>query len=52
MVTTISALRYLLTALWLEVLIHIHAQVKAPKKLDEKQKALLQAYAELEPGII
>ena len=25
-------------------------QVKAPKKLDEKQRALLQAYAELEPG--
>ena len=29
----------------------MHAfQVKAPKKLDEKQRALLQAYAELEPG--
>ena len=25
-------------------------QVKAPKKLDEKQRALMQAYAELEPG--
>ena len=25
-------------------------QVRAPKKLDEKQRALMQAYAELEPG--
>ena len=25
-------------------------QVSAPKKLDEKQRALMQAYAELEPG--
>ena len=30
----------------------LHAvQVRAPKKLDEKQRALMQAYAELEPGI-
>ena len=29
----------------------LHAiQVRAPKKLDEKQRALMQAYAELEPG--
>merc|ERR1712156_415291 len=28
---------------------YINIKVKAPKKLDEKQKALLQAYAELEP---
>ena len=31
----------------------LHAtQVRAPKKLDEKQRALMQAYAELEPGKI
>ena len=29
---------------------YINIKVRAPKKLDEKQKALLEAYAELESG--
>ena len=29
---------------------YINIKVKAPKKLDDKQKALLEAYAELEAG--
>jgi len=29
---------------------YINIKIKAPKKLDEKQKALLQAYAEMEAG--